>query len=228
MNATGTQRHGSGTGLSGTVRPRRPIDTARLRRATRTGLTLIAACVAALALAGCTGDGDSGDGVESPPGATADASDSGGTVSNQNANGAATPLDSSANDALAGAAPLDIADWTVEPVIEAGALTAEGTLEPGAILFNPMGDEGYAFAVHYKGQDEPLVVLLPDLGPLYSWDTTLTIAPTKHEIEGTAFWFRAYSPLFMDVGPGDLELRLFGFDASGEPAVLAVREIAVR
>ena len=224
MDTTATHRHGSHT------RRRRESAWGGSAAGIGAALALLAACLAALALAGCTGDGgdESGSGGESPPAATSAAGDSGDTVSNRNTNGAATPLDSSANDALAGAAPLDLASWTAEPTIEAGALTAEGTLAQGALLFDPQGGEGYAFAVYYKGHAEPMVVLLPDLGPMFSWQTTHTIAPTDHEIEGPAFRFRAYSPLFMDVGAGDLELRLYGFDPSGAPAILAARDIAVR
>ena len=176
---------------------------------------------------------DAGDsGADDSGGSSGDADDDASdTVSNvnQNPSGAGPDLDTSMNDALVGAAPLDLATWTVEPTLSPGELVAEGTLEAGAVLFFPAFGEGYAFAVHYIGQEEPLVVLLPDLGPLEQWRTDLTVAPTEHEIEGPSFRLRAYSPLFMDVGdPTGLELRLYGFDASGEPALLAAREIVAR
>ena len=72
-----------------------------------------------------------------------------------------------------------------------------------------------------------MVELLPDLGPMFVWDTFLTVAPTEMEIEGASFKIRAYSPLFMDVGPGDLELRVYGYDQSGADALLAVQDIEV-
>ena len=112
---------------------------------------------------------DAGDsGADDSGGSSGDADDDASdTVSNvnQNPSGAGPDLDTSMNDALVGAAPLDLATWTVEPTLSPGELVAEGTLEAGAVLFFPAFGEGYAFAVHYIGQEEPLVVLLPDLGP---------------------------------------------------------------
>ena len=87
--------------------------------------------------------------------------------------------------------------------------------------------EGVAFVVYFKGVKEPLLLLLPDPGPTRVWETGHTVASMEHESEGTSFEFRAYSPLFMDVGPSDLDLRVFGFDAGGAEALLAVHVISV-
>ena len=155
-------------------------------------------------------------------------SDSGGTASQQNPGDEGTPFDNSRNVALFGTEPLDAVTWTVEPVITPGELVAEGVLEQGAILFDPTVDgEGSGFSVFYKGHEESMVELLPDLGPMFVWDTFQTVAPTEMEIEGASFKIRAYSPLFMDVGPGDLELRVYGYDQSGADALLAIREVKV-
>ena len=167
------------------------------------------------------GDSDSGGRGDSDSG-----SDS--TVSNVNPGGEGMLFDNSRNVALFGAEPLNAVQWTVGPVITPGELVAEGVLEQGAILFNPMVDgEGAGFSVFYKGHEEAMVELLPDLGPMFVWDTFQTVAPTEMEIEGASFKIRAYSPLFMDVGPGDLELRVYGYDQSGADALLAVQDIEV-
>ena len=63
---------------------------------------------------------------------------------------------------------------------------------------------------------------------MLTWETTHTVASMEHEFEGASFRFTAYSPLFMDVGPGDLELRVYGTDGSGADAVLAVADIKVQ
>ncbi len=150
------------------------------------------------------------------------------TVSRQNPGFEGTSFDFSVNDPLQDADPLDLVSWTVEPTISAGALEAEGNVEDGANIFNPMFDgEGAGFAVYFKGNDEPMVVLLPDLGPTRIWETDLTVADMEHEYEAGEFTFRAYSPLFMDVGPSDLEMRVFGYLSDGSHAVLAARDIAV-
>ena len=115
-----------------------------------------------------------------------------------------TAFDSSRNDALFGAEPLDVVTWSVEPTISPGALEAAGTLSGGAMLFDPTVDgEGASFAVYYKDHNEPMVLLLPNLGPMYIWDTNHTVAEMDYEFEGSSFTIRAYSPLFMDVGPDD-------------------------
>ena len=135
-------------------------------------------------------------------------------------------FDDQRSPALIDAPSLDAVQWTVAPTISAGELVAEGVLQQGATLFAPQIGEGSAFSVYYKGHREPMVEVLPDLGPLYIWDTDLTVATMEFELEGTSFKLRAYSPLFMDVGsPSQLELRVFGFDQSGADALLAVRDI---
>ena len=149
-------------------------------------------------------------------------------VSYENPGGEAMPFDEAQNAALAGAEPLQVVEWTVGPYIGAGELVAEGKMVPGVILFNPMDGEGSAFSVFYKGHEESLVELLPDMGPMWVWDTDLTVAPTEWEIEGSKFYLRAYSPLFMDVGPSDLEIRVYGYDDSGNAALLAVEDIGLR
>ena len=138
------------------------------------------------------------------------------------------PFDGSRNVALAAADPLQVVRWTVKPSISAGELVAEGELEQGAALFFPQDGDGSAFSVFYKGHEESMVELLPDLGPMRIWDTFLTVAPTEMEIEGSKFRVRAYSPLFMDVGPTDLEMRVYGYDESGADALLAVEDIDAR
>ena len=167
------------------------------------------------------GDSDEGSGHD-------DDGDDDKTVSRENPGFTGTGFDSARNDALVDAQPLDAVTWTVEPTISAGALEAKGVLKDGATLFNPVVDgEGAGFIVYFKGVNEPLVLLLPDLGPMRIWETDHTVAPMEHEIEGAAFEIRAYSPLFMDVGPSDLEIRLFGYDAGGADALLAVRPVTV-
>ena len=165
-------------------------------------------------------DSDSGDSSGSG------ASGSDGTVSNENPGGEGMPFDNSRNVALFGAEPLNIVQWTVEPTAGAGDLVAEGMLTQDAVIFNPMVDgEGSGFSVFYKGHEESMVELLPALGPMFVWDTFQTVAETEMEIEGLNFTIRAYSPLFMDVGPGDLELRVYGYLPSGEDALLSVQDI---
>ena len=151
-----------------------------------------------------------------------------GVVSRVNPGFSGTGFDSSRNDALIDAQPLDAVTWIVEPSISPGAMEAKGVLEDGAVLFNPMIDgDGAGFIVYFKGMREPLLVLLPDLGPTQIWETDHTVAEMEHEFEGASFEFRAYSPLFMDVGPSDLELRVFGYDAGGADALLAVQPVSV-
>ena len=153
-------------------------------------------------------------------------SDDSDTVSRENPGFVEVPFDYSRNIALLDAEPLDLVTWTVGPYILPGVLVASGTLKQGAILFNPMVDgEGSGFSVFYKGHEESLVELLPDLGPLSIWDTDLTVAQTEMETEGPNFKITAYSPLFMDVGGSDLELRVIGYDGSGNDAVLGVGDI---
>ena len=149
-------------------------------------------------------------------------------VSYENPGAEGVPFDAAQNAALAGAEPLQAVQWTTGPYIGAGELVAEGEMASGVILFNPMDGEGSAFSVFYKGHEESMVELLPDMGPMRVWDTDLTVAPTEWEIEGSKFYLRAYSPLFMDVDPSDLELRVYGYDDSGTVALLAVEAIGLQ
>ena len=181
------------------------------RRTARWGLAALLLCLAC-ALIACGGESTTAD---------ADAA-----VSFQNPGGEPRALDSSTNDALAGASPLGAVAWASGPTVSGGALEAKGALLEGATLFAPeIGEGGYAFAVHYRGQEEPLVVVLPDLGAMVVWESAHTIAEMEYEFEGAAISFRAYSPLFMDVGAGGLELRTYGYDANNRPALLDVRGI---
>lgn len=165
-------------------------------------------------------------GSEDSDGGDSAGSGSGGTASNQNPNGEGVPFDNSRNVVLFGAEPLNIVQWTVGPTVGGGELVAEGVLTQDAVIFNPTVDgEGSGFSVFYKGHEEAMVELLPDLGPMFVWDTFQTVAETEMEIEGLNFSIRAYSPLFMDVGPGDLELRVYGYLPSGEDALLSVQDI---
>ena len=202
---------------------------------------LLAVALGLLAACGNGGESTSGQATEpdapqnggadsepsAPSGAPDDSDD--GTVSYRNPGAEGRLFDSSRNDALASAAPANLVTWGKSPTISAGGLEANGMLTDGAMLFDPMADgDGAAFIVYYKGNEEPLVVLLPDLGPMFTWETIHTVAPMEHEFEGASFTFTAYSPLFMDVGPGDLELRVYGVDGTGADALLAVAQIAVQ
>ena len=147
-------------------------------------------------------------------------------VSRENPGFIGEGFDDQRSPALIDAPSLDAVQWTVAPTVGAGELVAEGVLQQGVMLFDPQNGEGSAFSIYYKGSREPMVEVLPDLGPMYIWDTDLTVATMDFELEGTSFKLRAYSPLFMDVGsPSQLELRVFGFDQSGADALLAVRDI---
>ena len=115
----------------------------------------------------------------------------------------------------------DAIGWTVRPVIEDGALTAQGTVAKGLRLSDPMAGEPPAFMVHFGDNTEVLVVLLPDLAPTYIWDTDHTVAPMDFEQEDGQFTLRAYSPLFMDVGEGDYRLVVWGYDADGQRVILS-------
>ena len=152
------------------------------------------------------------------------------TVSRENPNpsGAGPTLNRTANEALADAEPLNIITWTAPPTIAPGELSGEGTAEGGAYLFNPQFEEadGAAFEVYYEGHEEPMVVLLPSLGPIEIWNTFETVAEMDWEMEGGKFSFRAYSPLFMDADPSKLELRVYGYDGEGNAALLAVTPLA--
>lgn len=181
-------------------------------------------------------DGDSGEHTNGDSGDKSSDDDSGehkngdsddDTVSRENPGFIGMGFDVSRNEALADTDSIDAVTWDMEPTASAGALDAKGTLSGGASIFNPMVDgEGAGFIVYYKGNDEPLVLLLPDPGPMYMWDTNHTVADMEHEFEADAFVIRAYSPLFMDVGSGDLEIRVFGFDGNGNDALLSVYPVS--
>ena len=204
------------------------------------GLAVLFVCLAAVMAAslGCGSDAssasDSGmednsvasNGGQSSASSSDDDSDDDQVVSRENPGFTGVSFDDTRSPALIDAQSIDAVRWTVEPAISDGALVAEGVLEQDAMLFSPTLGEGSAFSVYYKDLREPLVEVLPDLGPLQIWDTDLTVAPAEFELEGTSFRIRAYSPLFMDVGsPSELELRVFGFDKSGADSLLSVREI---
>ena len=138
------------------------------------------------------------------------------------------PLNDSLDVVPDGAASLDAVTWTTGPVIEDGALVAAGTLNQGVRLSEPTGGEPSAFSVHYGANAEVMVELLPDLGATRVWDTDATVAPSEFEQEGNEFTIRAYSPLFMDVGPSDLLLRVWGYDNAGNPALLSVQTVDAR
>lgn len=70
-----------------------------------------------------------------------------------------------------------------------------------------------------------MVELLPDLGAAHVWDTDATVAPSEFEQAGNEFTIRAYSALFMDVGPSDLLLRVLGYDGAGNAALLPVQTV---
>ena len=146
-------------------------------------------------------------------------------ATNQNPSGAGPELDYSRNTMLRFAAPRNAVTWTTAPHIADGALSGAGELPQGVTLFDPMSG-GAPFSVRVAGHDEPMVVLLPDLGPMQTWNTSLTVAEMELELSGTSFSFTAYSPLFMDVSGADLEFRVYGFDVNGSIALLAVAEIA--
>ena len=153
-------------------------------------------------------------------------SDDDDVVSNTNQITGSSGFDWAQNQALRDAEPLDIVSWTSGPAISPGALSGEGTIEGDALLFSPALGEGAAFAVyHVNYDDEPMLVLLPNLGVTMIWDTDLTVAEMDYEMEGQSFSFRAYSPLLFDADPSDLKLRVFGFDGDGSPALLAISDI---
>ena len=187
--------------------------------------------------AGQDNDGDSGsDHASGDTGSSSSNdsdSDSGSspvdTVSNVNPGGEGMTFNSAQNEALLNAEPLNIIQWSVAPALSFdGELVAEGMLEGNALLFDPTDGDGAAFAVFYKGHEDPMVVLLPDLGPMFQWDTFQTIAPTEHEIEGQSFKLRAYSPLFRDTVPSDLEFRVYGYDENGKEALFAAQELSAQ
>ena len=159
-------------------------------------------------------------------GSSSQANDQTVSASNQNPSGEGIPLDTAPNEALSGSEPLNIVTWTKQPTLSPGELSGEGVIEDGANVFIPDFGEGAPFLLFYKGHSEPLVALLPDLGPMLMWQTDLTVAPMDWEMNDGKFSFRAYSPLFMDSDPSALELRVYGYDGDYNPALLAVSDIA--
>lgn len=156
------------------------------------------------------------------------ASESNRSVSHANTDVEEIRFNDSRNMALFDNPPMGGVEWLVPPaVVSPGELVAEGVLEPGLSLFNPQEGEGSAFSVFYKGHREAMVELLPDLGPSATWRTFSTVASTDITMEGAHFQFRAYSPLLMDVGAGDLELRVYGVDADGNDVLIAVQDIGL-
>lgn len=149
-------------------------------------------------------------------------------ISRENPGFTGKSLDFSRNEALKNAESSRLLIWTWEAHIKDGGLQANGRLSDGAQLFDPLVDgDGAGFVLYNKDLDEPLVLLLPDLGPTHIWETDHTVAEMEHEFEGDTFSIRAYSPLFMDVGPNDLVIRVFGVNGDGNDAVLAVAPVAV-
>ena len=194
-------------------------------------------CIAAAAW-GCGGESraTAGEAVTAQHGSGSGGTDGGDpsasqvedVVARENPGLSPRPFDGARNGALAGAQPLDVVTWTAGPAVSFGALEAQGALGDGARLFDPTVDgEGAGFIVYFRGNPEPLVLLLPDLGDLHIWDTDETVAPTEFEVEGGKFTLRAYSPLFMDVGPDDLEVRVFGYGPGGGDALLGVAPVTV-
>ncbi len=148
------------------------------------------------------------------------------TVSNSNQVSGSDSFGWSQNEMLRGTEPLNIVDWTQTPTLSLGALDARGVLKDGAVLFDPTVGEGAAFAIyHVNYDDEPMLVILPNLGPMSIWDTEHTVAEMDYEFEAESFTFTAYSPLFFDATPSDLKLHVYGFDGDGNPALLAVSDI---
>ena len=135
---------------------------------------------------------------------------------------------------LAQAPDSGLVEWIDAPEIDpdTGTLYATGTLAAGAALFNPLDGDGPAFSVHY-GDDESLMELVPDPGPGQCWrlpssGVTVTLATFDElVVEGARFSFAASSPLLRDVGDGELELRVWGTDMAGQPALLGTHSIAV-
>ena len=175
---------------------------------------------------GGNGENDDGGGNGNGSASTASASPDGvASFTNPNPDGNGITLNTAPNDALKDATPLNIVTWNNPPTMSMWELYAEGVIQNGGALFDPVQGEGSAFSVYYKGHDESLVELLPDLGPMMMWLTDLTVAQTEWEVEGGKFSFRAYSPLFMDSDSSNLELRVYGYDGDGNPAILAIADI---
>ena len=146
-----------------------------------------------------------------------------GTTAHQNPGSTGMDFDNSRNVRLRDAESLDAVVWTVAPHLASrGKLVAAGEMDPGIKLFDPVAGEGSPFSVFYKGHADALVELLPDL---FTWDTFATVAPTEMVIEGANFSIQASSPLFWDVEPDGLELRVYGTDSTGADVLIAVHDI---
>ena len=86
--------------------------------------------------------------------------------------------------------------------------------------------EGAALAVYHVNYDsDPMIVLLPSLGPTMIWETDHTVAEMDYEVDGRNFTFRAYSPLFFDGNAADIKLRIYGYDENNNPSLLAISDI---
>lgn len=188
-------------------------------------LTVLAVILLACILAGCDHQPQSGD--RSANGGRSSTAPADQPVGIANPGFTQVPLANGRNQTPDGATSADAVRWTTMPIIHDGALIAAGTLEPGVRLSEPMNDEPSAFSVYYGRNDEVLVELLPDLGPMHTWDTDATVAPSEFELQGDEFTIRAYSPLFMDAGPSDLLLRVWGYDETESRVLLSVHPVGV-
>ena len=169
---------------------------------------------------------DEGEHSSASPSKTID-DEAGNSVSNENQITGGDSFDWPANQALNDAEPLNVIEWTQPPTLSLGAIEASGIVKDGAALFNPVFGEGATFAIyHVNYDDEPMVVILPNRGPMSIWETDLTVAEMNHEFAGNNFTFSANSPLFFDATPSDMQLRVYGLDRDGDPALLAVSDIS--
>ena len=195
----------------------------RQRRFRKALAAMLAMMLTAAIFVGCGGGEQSADSTAGASnGITADQA-----VSYTNPGATGVALNNGRSGVSDDAASLDAVQWSTGPVIRQGALVAAGTLQKNARLSEPMNDEPSAFSVYYGDNTEVLAELLPDLGPMHVWDTDAAVAPSEFEAEGDKFTIRAYSPLFMDVGPSDLLLRVWGYDEGGQRALLSALRVAV-
>ncbi len=147
------------------------------------------------------------------------------TVSNTNQIAGGYTFDWSENQAFKDAEPLNIITWESGPTLGLGELYGEATINDDAIPFEPMLGEGAALAIYHVNYDsEPMLVLLPNLGPTMVWETDLTVAEMDYEIDGQTLTFRAYSPLLFDINSADIKLRIYGYD-NNAPSLLAISDI---
>ena len=131
---------------------------------------------------------------------------------------------------LAQAQSSELVTWTEAPEIDpgAGTLAAAGILEQGATLFDPLpGDSPAAFSVHYAGHQDSLVELISDRPAGECWQIPATVTPAPLDLTRAddSFALTASSPLFRGVDGGELELRAWGIDADGQPALLAATRV---